>query len=112
MRSNQVRLPVVRGDLEARRLVDKRTIELARLRWTLEDQTRRLQRSTRWLEGGAEPTTTELPPTLEQSPTPADAGRRKVQIRVTESREVSITLEEDAAADAPDVIEHPRRPTP
>jgi len=91
----------VRGNLEARRLIDKRTIELARLRWTLEDQARRLERGRRWLD--------ETP-----DPAPQDAGRRKVQIKVTESREVSITLEEDdetTAAD-PDVIEHPRRPTP
>ena len=106
----------MRGNLEARRLIDKRTIELARLRWTLEDQARRLERGRRWLDETPDPAPTPSARISHEvsDPAPQDAGRRKVQIKVTESREVSITLEEDdetTAAD-PDVIEHPRRPTP
>lgn len=104
----------MQGNLEARRLVDKRTIELARLRWTLEDQARRLERSRRWLEASAavDPAPDPHPSGEASEPTARGTGRRKVQIRVTESREVNITLEDESADADPDVIEHPRRPAP
>jgi len=102
--------------IEARRVVDQRTVELARLRWVLDDQANRMERGMRWVMGGA-------PRPDAPSPNLADAGRvtppevdrpnppqdgRRLSVTVSESREVTLTVEDKIPAPMP-VIEHPRR---
>jgi hypothetical protein len=115
---------------QARQVVDQRTVELARLRWMLDDQARRVERRLGWLAANApgadpapaprapgrpqraapvprtQPVAAPVPPEVAAAPPPA--GGRTLRVTVSESREVSLTVEDKIPAPTP-VIEHPRR---
>jgi len=106
---------------EARQLVDQRTVELAKLHWALQSHSTRVEVVMRWLdavevpirarvapapaspEPVAAPATGHdqvvLPPEEPRSP---DASRR-LRVIVSESREVSLEVEDKIPAPAPEL---------
>jgi hypothetical protein len=93
---------------QARQLVDDRTVMLARLHWALRSQSSRVARAVRWLEAA------EAPPSRSPSPVrheavvlPADVAgadptARRLRVVVSESREVSLEIEDKIPAPAPE----------
>lgn len=93
--------------IEARQVVDQRTVKLARLRWMLDDQARRVERCPEWLAASAP--RPDPPPAPREFGRPADravaapapqAGGRTLRVTVSESRAVSLTVEDKIPAPA------------
>ena len=117
---------------EARQLVDQRTVQLAKLHWALESQATRVEVAMRWLDAVEAPIRVERLPAAAAAPAiepadpasrPADAhgqvvlppevlaadgtstaesAARRLRVIVSESREVSLEVEDKIPAPAPE----------
>jgi hypothetical protein len=115
---------------EARQLVDQRAVQLAKLHWALESQATRVEVALRWLDAVEAPTQERLPaaapaPAIEPAgpprppaahesvvlppevlaadgPSTAESAARRLRVIVSESREVSLEVEDKIPAPAPE----------
>ena len=117
---------------DARQLVDQRTVQLARLHWALESQATRVEVAMRWLDAveaairverrqgapaapaietaGARPgppgarEQVLLPPDVPaaEGPSAGDFAARRLRVIVSESREMSLEIEDKIPAPAPE----------
>jgi hypothetical protein len=93
---------------EARQLVDDRTVMLARLHWALRSQSTRVARAARWLAAvDSPPSRPPSQPLHEAVVLPADvtdsrAPARSLRVVVSQSREVSLEIEDKIPAPAPE----------
>ena len=111
---------------EARQLVDQRTVQLAKLHWALRSHSTRVEVAMRWLDaiepplrapGAPEPVAAAevVPAGAEhlpahpqvvlpaEDPAAGDAAGRRLRVIVSESREVSLEVEDTIPAPAPEI---------
>jgi hypothetical protein len=113
---------------EARQLVDQRTVQLAKLHWALQSHSTRVEVAMRWLDAIEAPPRAsraspagdaELERAVANAPEPAaarpqvvlppddpaasDTGPRRLRVIVSESRQVSLEVEDTIPAPAPEI---------
>jgi hypothetical protein len=107
---------------EARQLVDQRTVQLAKLHWALQSHSTRVEVAMRWLDAVEVPiraAAAPVPASREPVAAPAagheqvvlapedphapDSASRRLRVIVSESREVSLEVEDKIPAPAPEL---------